>query len=383
MSNAPRVTPNQAIEILVHGLKAGLSFYLEGEPGVGKSSIAAEVARRLEFKLVDRRANNWSPDDAAGTRMQDMATGTTQWFPPEWLPAENGQVEGGYKGTVLFFDELASADDRVRKPLFGCILERRMNNRNLPENAAVIAAGNESESGTMVFELDNATRTRFITLKIIADLDSWMLDYAPKANIHPSVASYLKINIHHFCMTEEALQKNLDIYPNPRSWEHVSKLCYSYGNTPEMREWLRFAVQGKIGVEVGQQFMAIFDTVSEMTNLFDIMKAPKGQREKLWPKTLGQVFALTYSMMNYPTNIKTGEEMMDLCEDFPAKGKTTLPFEEMKAPIREVMLKRLRTAGEKQATLDKVFGAGSRKEVTSILGSGPLIDLTGGAARAA
>ena len=211
--NAKHVTPGQAIaysHIMFEGNLALrteepsvnlLSMYLEGEPGVGKSAIAKRLAKMLNYYFVDIRANQMSPDDAGGIRMPNVETQTTDWFAPYWLPSEDGKVrdtagnelknEDGkpYDGTVLFFDELASADDRVRKPLFGAFLDRELNGREIPDNCLIMAAGNESETGTMVFELDNATRTRFITLRIVADFTSWMTDYAPGANITPTVVA--------------------------------------------------------------------------------------------------------------------------------------------------------------------------------------------------
>lgn len=367
-----------------------LSLYFEGEPGVGKSAIAKALAALLGYKFEDIRANMMNPDDAAGTRMQDMETRKTAWFPPEWMPREDGSVDGinktgpykgkPYRGTLLFFDELASADDRVRKPLFGVFLDRSLNGRDLPNNCIVMAAGNEADTGTMVFELDNATRTRFSTMRIIADFASWEGDFAPGAGITPTVVSYLKQNMQRFCETERALTENRGLYGNPRSWHHVSKIERSIMRTPADRrdeakkDALLSLVAGKVGTELAAEYMGVFDNVAEMANLYDLLKANKEERKALWPKSIGQLYALTYSMMSWPTDIPQAKQVIALAEEMPKDDN--IPFQEMRAPLLEVILKRLKALGIKGQDITKAFRAESEESAKDIFANGPLIKLT-------
>lgn len=394
--NAKNVTPGKAIKVIKAMFFGNLalrredpsvnllSFYLEGEPGVGKSAIAKALAKQMNYYFVDIRANQMSPDDAGGIRMPNIETFTTDWFAPYWMPKEDGKVviDGHtYDGTILFFDELASADDRVRKPLFGAFLDREMNGRPIPDNCLVMAGGNESETGTMVFELDNATRTRFITLRIVADFTSWMTDYAPGAQITPTIIAFLKNNTGNFCMTETALVQKMDLYGNPRSWEHCSiaersimRSREDYSN-PDKRDALEITLAGKVGIELATQFMAVFDIIAKMTTLYDLLEAAKKDKNKLkqlWPKELSQLYALAYSMMSYPTSIETGREISMLMREFPQESE--LPFQEMKPAIVEVMLKRLKESGVSDKDINKNFSEDAC-EASDAAMEGPLIKI--------
>ena len=394
--NCKELTVNQAAQAIIMEYQGCLALnstddkiqimaaYLEGEPGVGKSAIPKMLAAYFNYYLEDIRANQMSPDDAGGIRMPDPDTKETIWYPPYWMPREDGKViKNGkeYDGTILFFDELASADDRVRKPLFGVFLDREMNGRHLPNNCIVMAAGNEAATGTMVFELDNATRSRFTTLRIVAALEDWITNYATEANVDPSVVAYLKNNMGEFCQTEYAIENDLDLYGNPRSWVHVSNKVKAimhdkkFYDSEKHLEALEAMVAGKVGKGTATKFMAVFKTVSAMSSLFDLLQAMEKTPEKLkqmWPKEVSQLGALSFSMMKYPRTVEQGIEMFKLTDHFPKDS--SVPFQESIPAIREVIIKRLREGGANNNEM-KAFSTWN-KQTTDETIQGPLIKIS-------
>ncbi|MBS7671727.1 AAA family ATPase [Croceicoccus gelatinilyticus] len=394
MINAKEVTATQAfkyIALLAEGVKAANdngknvrfpAVYLEGEPGVGKTTIARELAKMLNFYLIIVSANQRSPDDVIGVQMPNPQTGRTEWYPPTWLPSADGSViiDGHkYDGTLIFFDELASADDRVRKPLFGAFLDGVINDFVLPKNAYVLAAGNEADTGTMVFEFDNATRLRFMTLRITAELKSWLVDFAAEHETTPSVVATLRNQVGIFCETKEALEKGQELYGSPRGWTEVSDQEKFIMLKPEHRtDELRLAAleafaAGKVGLANAQTYMATFSNLVGMTDLLTILEADAEGRDLsgMWPDSLDRLYALSFSMMAYPKTIEEGQQIYSILDKAPEGGE--VPISESKTAIQEAILQRLRARGFKSKDLE-VFSAANRKTVAA-LGSGPVIKI--------
>lgn len=61
-----------------------LSLMLWGPPGIGKSSIVADVANGAKLQLVDLRLSQLAPTDLRGLPVADK--GVSRWFPRNFCP---------------------------------------------------------------------------------------------------------------------------------------------------------------------------------------------------------------------------------------------------------------------------------------------------------
>jgi hypothetical protein len=370
----PEVSPTQMKRILRRFRRSGKAFYIEAEPGVGKSYLTRQVASEDDYCLIDRRASGWAPDTAAGTLMQNVDTMSTVWFPPEWLQVKSD------KRKLYFFDEFSAAHDMVRKPLFGFFLERCLNHIRVDDEDLMVAAGNVGSFGTIVQHMDNATRGRFLNFRLVTTLQQWMTDFAALNNVHPAIVAYLKHNIGHFCMTEYALEHNLVAYGNPRNWTNFSDLMWDIleqtGGTlpPDAREELLWAGGGTVGTALAAGALAIFDQVREGHTLLDLLEASPAKRAAMWPTSTGQLHALLFSMMSYPKTVKDARRVLDLAAEFPRD--TDLQFQDMRSPLGEVILQKLRKSGVPHDEITRNFGEDSAAAMQAMIKSGrPLISL--------
>lgn len=364
----PELSPNQMKRMIRRYRKAKKAIYIESEPGVGKSFIVDDMAKEFNYLKVDRRASGWAPDTAAGTLMQDIQTRSTVWFPPEWLQIKDDRPK------LYFFDEFSAAHDMVRKPLFGWFLERQLNEIKANDDDLLMAAGNMGSFGTIVQTMDNATRGRFMNFRLMPALEQWIPDFAAMHNVHPAVVAYLKHQMGHFCMTEYALANDLIAYGNPRNWTSFSDLIWitleQCGGklTPEARQELIWGGASIVGSALSTGCMAIFDQVESGHTLLDLLEATPAKRVNMWPETTGQLHALLFSMMSWPTTVKQARQVLDLAKEFPRNSE--LQFRDMTSPMREVILQKLRKNGVSSDQITSHFGDDASDALSPLIKSG-------------
>src|SRR5438046_1207387 len=112
---------NYLAGLVRHGLK--LSVMIWGPPGIGKSSVVAQVASERGLQFIDLRLSQLAPTDLRGLPVPE--NGVSRWFPPEFLPREGSGV--------LFLDELNMAPPTLQGIAQQLILDRRVGLYSVPE----------------------------------------------------------------------------------------------------------------------------------------------------------------------------------------------------------------------------------------------------------
>lgn len=129
------VTPNELKTDLNHLVsKHQISTMIWGAPGIGKSSIVAQIAQDYDLD-VDVRLSQLAPTDLRGLPV--AKNGISKWYPPEFLPRNS-------KG-ILFLDELNMAPPAMQGVAQQLILDRRVGSYTVPEGWYVWAAGNRKK----------------------------------------------------------------------------------------------------------------------------------------------------------------------------------------------------------------------------------------------
>ena len=80
------MTPSQLKTYLnrLIGQNIKISTMIWGAPGIGKSSIVAQIAEECSIDFVDVRLSQLAPTDLRGLPVAD--DGISKWYPPEFLP---------------------------------------------------------------------------------------------------------------------------------------------------------------------------------------------------------------------------------------------------------------------------------------------------------
>ena len=221
--------------------------YLEGESGIGKTSIIEQYAAAKEMDCIIMGVASLDHIEFYGrTVSTDIVAGfNDQKFTvfkksiPNWVSTILHNDKNN-KETLLFIDELNRAEPQNLQSLMNLILKKEFGSDSikLPESLFIVCAGNPIDDGNYLVEsLDKAMLSRMAIVKVKATLESWKKSYAllhdkknNRQRVHPSIISYLEDNRADFLL-ESAEDDMSDPGMDPRRWDMISRLLYSYEKT--------------------------------------------------------------------------------------------------------------------------------------------------------
>ena len=239
-------------DIIKGAIESGVAVFLHGPSSEGKSARVKEIDPTCEIIYL----RNATPDSLNGKSVYNSETGEMLDVPPTWLKKLQAKcAEEPNKLHILFFDEITNALPSIQGIAFNIVLDKEVNGIwKLPDNARIVAAGNDMKDSLAANQLAEPLFNRFAHVYIKTTTESW-LKWASENNIHPAIYSYIAYK------NGETLRSKYDgERPNadPRKWEMASKMLYATGS-PEMlralvgeditREFIEFCKQEVITLE--------------------------------------------------------------------------------------------------------------------------------------
>lgn len=110
--NLKEVSIVDAIEMIELYMDVDLVSYIVGSPGVGKSDTVKRVADKRGLKVIDLRLSQCDPTDLNGFPQTNGKKGT--YLPMDTFPLATDEIPEGYKGWLLFLDEISSATPAIQ-----------------------------------------------------------------------------------------------------------------------------------------------------------------------------------------------------------------------------------------------------------------------------
>jgi len=202
-------------------VEANIPVFLHGLSGDGKS----DRVRQIDPQALDIELVNENPETINGRAVYNEARDEIVDIKPVWLVKLERLCEDG-ELHILFFDELTNATKQTQSVIFKIVLERFVNNRwALPENARIVAAGNDRSESSAAHDLAEPLFGRFAHIYIRTTVENWM-PWAVRSNINPYVMEFLANNDLYLRTPFTGTEGNAD----PRRWEMVSKALDSSNN---------------------------------------------------------------------------------------------------------------------------------------------------------
>ena len=263
------MTPGELTEYL-RGLLANelkMSVMIWGAPGIGKSSIVAQVTREAGIGCIDLRLSQLAPTDLRGLPVAE--NGVSRWYPPEFLPGEG-------RG-VLFLDEINMAPPTLQGVAQQLILDRRVGSYTVPDGWFIWAAGNRKEDRAAVFDMPAPLANRFVHLEVEVDFDSFKA-HALRNDFHEQVIAFLSYRP----QLLHKMDPKHPAWPSPRSWELGSRL-----------HGARLDLAPAVGEGPAAEFAAF---ISLYKDLPDVAKILSGKSKPPFPSEPSHRYALVLAL---------------------------------------------------------------------------------------
>jgi len=229
-------------DIIRGAIESGVAVFLHGKSSDGKSARIKQIDPDCEIIYL----RNATPESLNGKSVYNSETGEMIDVKPTWLKKLEARCEKEPdKYHIVFLDEITNALPSIQGIAFNIVLDKEVNGIwKLPENARIVAAGNEMKDSLAANQLAEPLFNRFAHVYIETTVESW-LKWASENNIHPAIYAYIAYKKDSVLRTEyNGETPNAD----PRKWEMASKMLYSTKN-PEM-------LRALVGEEITREFVS-------------------------------------------------------------------------------------------------------------------------------
>lgn len=233
-------------DIIRGAIQSNVSIFLHGKPGCGKS----DRVKQLDPDFIELNLSHLDPELLDG--LAGEKDGKAVHIKPPWLEELEAKCEEeADKIHILFLVELTNASPMMQSKAYGIALDKKVAGRwKLPENARVVAAGNELEDSLVANEMAEPLYDRFAHVNIETNAENWLewavtpesfyerLDYKkearPKQKIHPAIYAYISYKGDEVLRTPYN-REHPEPHADPRRWKMASDMLYASNNPSILR----------------------------------------------------------------------------------------------------------------------------------------------------
>lgn len=269
----PSITTSELYTHLDTLINADIPVFINGSPGIGKSYIVAEVAKKHSLELVDVRLSQMDPVDLRG--IPAIRDEQTVWMPPVFFPKDSNS------SGILFLDELNSAPPSVQAAIYQLVLDRKMGEYELPSGWRIICAGNRISDRGVVFRLPTPLANRMVHLSVEARFEDFKL-FAIREGLHQFVIGFLGFRPD--LLTSEPVSED-DANPafaTPRSYHMLSNVLKTNNDTSRIAP----IIYGLVGYGAGIEFLSYVKVYEKLPDVQGIYRGVYPSVDKSEPALL-------------------------------------------------------------------------------------------------
>lgn len=268
---AIELPPSQMADALDCLLRADEPAFIWGPPGIAKSDLVRQLGERHGMPVYDFRAVIREPVDLAGLPYLEGKAGEkrTHHAPPIELPSE--------PNWIFFLDEVAQSPAMMQAGCMELVLDRKCGGYELPKGCYPIAASNRIEDRAGAHRIITPLLNRFTHMNLTHSVEDW-LNWSLTAELYcrrcetshrirHEVRAFIK-SMPSCLMTFDA-KSGAHAFSTPRSIASLSNLMWH-----EPGDSLHALAAGRVGIDVGSQFMAHLQIYGKIPTPEEIVANP-------------------------------------------------------------------------------------------------------------
>ncbi|QKF82335.1 ATP-binding protein [Halarcobacter ebronensis] len=281
----PAIGTSELYKQLKALLDADIPCFIHGSPGIGKSYIVNDIAKRSDLQLIDVRLSQLDAVDLRG--IPTIKNEQTKWMPPIFLPSDENS-----KG-ILFLDELNSAPLSVQAAIYQLVLDRKIGEYTLPKGWRIICAGNKINDKGIVFKLPSPLINRMVHIVLEAKYDDFK-GWAIKNEIHPFIIGFLGFRPDLLSSEVPSSTETNPAFCTPRAWNMLSNII----KRNEEIASLHPIIYGTVGYGAAIEFISFVKVYKTLPNIDAILEG----KSEMVPNEPSALYALCAAIIEKYSN---------------------------------------------------------------------------------
>lgn len=262
------VNPKQLESLIVTSLSIHEPLLITGAPGIGKTDIVLQAAKKAEHKIMVSHPVVSDPTDAKGLPFCVTEAETGKQV-ATFLPY--GDLRRALNSTeplCWFLDDLGQASPAVQASYMQLLLSRRINGHKLPDTVSFIAATNRRQDRAGVSGILEPVKSRFgAIVELQTDIDSWSA-WAIENGIKTELIAFMRFRPE--LLSDFKPSGDMDNSPCPRTWTKLNK--YLLANIDDELLWP--VAVGAVGEGAAGEFIAFLKIFRSLPNIDAVLMDP-------------------------------------------------------------------------------------------------------------
>lgn len=280
--------------------KAGISVFLKGAPGCGKTSAVRQYAAQQKLRLISVHAPLTDPLDIKG--LPTVENNEARFLPLNIWPKETDAP------VVVLIDELPQCVPSIQNAYSQLLIDKQLGSLKLPKGSFVVATGNRKEDRAATSNIPSHIVNRVLHISVDTVAEDF-LEWALTNKIEPMIIAFGRFRpdaLHTFDP-----KNSQEPFATYRTWEMVSNFLKNNSHEEILYEGLT----GLIGVGPTTEFVAFKRLYLDLPDPQQVLLNPDTAYIPSDPATL---YALTTALATIVSK-DTTDNLMKLAARLPTE----------------------------------------------------------------